>query len=182
VRQHAELWDWLYGHHAWLIAALVVAVLVTAVVGWSAWRGRRLSVALVGGAGCLALVVVTILGWVLADQRSNDRDIARRVDTVASTLPSSAHQVGHTSGSNFRVRTFRLTTDRTTTLGILGRSLTGVPGGHTSRFQPAGVREPDFTLTFAGRNGCDGTVEVAVSSKPAATGETQVSIEGECED
>jgi hypothetical protein len=23
VRQHAELSDWLYGHHAWLVAALV---------------------------------------------------------------------------------------------------------------------------------------------------------------
>jgi hypothetical protein len=182
VRQHAQLWDWLYGHHAWLIAALVVAALATAVVGWSAWRRRRLSVALIGGAGCLAVVAVIILGWVLADQRSNERDIARRVDTVASRLPSSAHQVGHTSGSNYRVRTYRLTTDRVTTLSILGRSLTGMPGGHTSRFRPAGVREPDFTLAFAGRNGCDGTVEVAVSSRQAATGDTQVSIEGECED
>jgi hypothetical protein len=80
------------------------------------------------------------------------------------------------------VRTYRLTTDRVTTVGILARSLTRVPGGHTSRSQPAGVREPDFTVTFTGRNGCDGTVEVAVSSSQAAVGETQVSIEGHCED
>jgi hypothetical protein len=79
------------------------------------------------------------------------------------------------------VRTYRLTTDRVTSLGILGRSLTGVPGGRTSRSQ-AGVRDSDFTVTFAGRNGCDGTVEVAVSSRQAAAGQTQVSIQGVCED
>jgi hypothetical protein len=182
VRQQAALWDWLYQNHTWLIAALVVAVFATAVAGWFAWRRRRLSFALVGGAGFLAIVAVILVGWTLADQRSNQRDIARRVDTVANALPGSAHQVGHTSGSNYRDRTYRLTTDRTTTLGILGRSLTHVPGGQTHRSQPTGVREPDFTLTFAGRNGCDGIVEVAVSSRQAATGATQVSIDGHCED
>jgi hypothetical protein len=182
VRQQAQLWDWLYQHHAWLIAVLVVAGFAIGVVGWSAWRRRRLSVTLLGGAGFLAIVAVTVGGWVLADQRSNERDIARRVDTVASVLPRSAHQVGHTSGSNYRAQTYRLTTDRVTTLGILDRSLTRLPGGHTHRSQRAGVREPDFSLSFAGRNGCDGTVEVAVSSRQAATGDTQVSIEGHCED
>lgn len=182
MRKYAGLWDWIYNHHAGLsIAAAVLVGLELLILGYVALRQPR-PLALLGAVVPVAVVAVILAGWVVADRRSNDRDISRRVAQVSGALPGEAHQTGATAEENFRSVTYVVSGDPATTAAVVRTAV--------SRFLPAGENfgsargGPDspFVVDFGGRNGCDGLVEVEVTTSPSAARDTQVGVDGHCED
>lgn len=179
MRAHAALWDWIFHHHLLLIVALVIAGPIAVFAARAVQQRRVLQLAILGVLSAVAVIAILVAGWVLADQRSNDRDIARRVDEIVHRLPAAADQTAQSSGANYRSRTFRVSGSPQAVAQPLYRSLSDIDG----RIYRSGTgNDIEVAVSFSGRNGCDGTVEVAVSLTPAKTGGTSADVGGHCED
>jgi hypothetical protein len=174
---HVAFWDWLYRHHVVLAAGITVfgGLAVLAVV--SGARGRSVRLGLLLALFPTGVVIVIVAAWVGADHRSNERDIADRVERIATAVPQPSRQTGSTAGDNFRTRTYVVAHNRADTVAAMASALGSNPGvsrGHGN--------ESSFYASYDGRFGCDGLIEVSVDTEAIDQSHTQVVVSGNCED
>jgi len=176
------VWDWVYDHHQELAVVVIVAVLALGVVLVASWR-RSSWRTLAWGIPSLLIVATVLVGWNVAEDHSNAGDIAGRVHEVTAVLPSSASRTASNEGDNFLTESYVIDDQLDAIAPSLWNSARAQLG------QIAGVcadpKEGDsptyLAMSFRGRNGCDGSVQVNVMLS-AVHDMTTAQVSGSCED
>jgi hypothetical protein len=176
------LWDWVYEHHAQLVVVLVVAAALVGVALATAWRGsswRRAAWAIPPA----VIFVGVLVSWGVGDRRSLAGDIEGRVREVTAVLPPSASQTATNAGDNFLSESYVVPDNLgavANTMWTAAREKLGPRAGVWT--DPGGGSTPTYLgVSFTGRNGCDGSVQVNVILA-AGHDETTVEVSGGCED
>jgi len=182
TRQTIAVWDFVYGHHAALRLVVVVAVVVLVVVVVAS-LGESSPRTLLWGIPSVAVIALVLVSWRVAEEHSNAGDVNGRVRDVSAVLPPSAQQTTISEGENFRTEMFVVDGDiKAVSASIWGAARAQL--GHSAGVwaDPAGGDSPSYlAISFQGRNGCDGSVQVNVALSPAERG-TSVLVSGSCED
>ena len=173
--------DWLARHGGWLRAAWGVAIglaVVAAVLVVLRRRSWRIGVAV--GAIALAVAGLAALGEAAASV-SNAREIEHRVHQVAGVLRPAPSRTSVSEyddavdNETYTVATNIASIERSVRAAFDSPGATGLNNGGVSG-------SGDFlTISFLGRGGCDGTVDIQIRSTPS-TDSTTVRIFGHCED
>ena len=180
--RRSAVWDWVYEHHRTLVVVIALAAVVFATIALMAWRRSSWRM-LAWGIAPLVLVAAVLVGWSLAEHRSNVGDITDRVHQVTSVLPPTASRTAVTEGDNFRTESYVIHDG----LDAVARSVWASARAHLGATagvwgDPIGGDSPTYVaISFRGRNGCDGSVQVNVNLA-AAPGGTTAEVSGSCED
>jgi hypothetical protein len=179
-----NLSDWLYQHSTEFHAVLITAVVLTALAGLAAVLRRSLvKLGLVVVLPALTAIAVLLVADAVA-ARSSARDIARRVHEVATTLPPTATTTAMQVGGNFHGETYQVPGEIAAVSRAVESSMRAAfdrPGATGLNGGGVGGGPTTLTVSFIGRGGCDGSVDVMVIST-LAKGTTMIEITGTCED
>jgi hypothetical protein len=172
--------DWLARHGTGLHTALVAAIGIAIFVGVGVLLQRRLSrISLAVGLTSLIVAGAVFVGEAAASA-SNVRDIERRVRQVATAVRPTPRKLSVRSYANHWEETYSVDANvgdvERTILATFDRpGATGLDNGHV---YGSGTY---LTISFRGRGGCDGTVDLSITSSPSV-GATTVEIAARCED